>query len=101
MLISGPSKLHTPKIYKSVMEYIKEYIKEITGLVSSPTPVIIPWSRPWRLQAQEFIDEPSSPPAPAVSPEPSPTLVYSSFGEYASKALCHGTAQLIRTKVQK
>lgn len=48
-LPGGPWPHSSPKLYHS----FTEYIKEATGILP-PSPVIIPWSRAWRLRALEF-----------------------------------------------
>jgi hypothetical protein len=85
-LISGPLRQNTPVIFPSVSEYIKVR----SGLSTIPSPVTVPWSKSWRLQAPEFIDEDDpafSFSVLAVSSAPSSPLIFSSFGEYASKVL--------------
>jgi hypothetical protein len=83
-LISGLPPQHGPKFYPS----FTKYIKETTSLSSFPSPVIVPWSKAWRLATPEFIDEPPSPaeglPLHLGSP---PCITYSSFGEYDVRAL--------------
>jgi len=64
---------------------VTEYIKEVTGILP-PRPVIVPWSRAWRLRALEFIDEPPSP-SPVTSSSPTSPVTFSSFGEFASHVL--------------
>lgn len=85
-LISGPRHSYTPRFYHSVTEYITE----LTGIHSIPSPVTVPWRRPRRLRAPEFIDEePSTTPPPTVpsTSSSSSLIVFSSFSEYANRVL--------------
>ena len=85
-LNGGPQQSYMLRFYLS----ISEYIKELVGIQSIPSPVIIPWCRPWRLRAPEFDDDGSSPPSllevssPSSSP---PSIIFLTFGEYVSRVL--------------
>lgn len=84
-LSGGAQGTVRPKFYPSFTDYFKEQ----SGLATVPSPITVPWHKPWRLQAPEFKDEDDS--AELQSPPPqsasSSTPVFTSFSRYASHFL--------------
>jgi len=78
-LNEGPARQVTPRIYRT----FADYIKESSGKHSIPTPVIVPWSLSWRLQAPEFDEDDEPPPVvPAVTPSAVSSINRPSLGEF-------------------
>jgi len=89
-LNEGPARQVTPRIYRTFADYIKESSRKH----SIPTPVIVPWSLSWRLQAPEFDEDDEPPPVvPAITPSAVSSINRPSLGEsdYIRLGVFHST----------
>jgi hypothetical protein len=81
-LVGGPLRKAAPQIFHS----ITEYIKELSGISSIPTPITVPWRRPWRLRAPEFDNSNDGELAAATTATtPAILIICSSLSEFGSK----------------